>query len=273
MKPLPVKPSSCLLLLALCIASNGTRAIFKLARAHAHLRVMTYNIHVGIGMDKKRDLARTASVIMDARPDLVALQEVDRGVRRTDLVDEIAELARLTRMNYAFAPNLDYQGGKYGVAILSRFPVLSIDHRRYANRREAERRGFIRIEVLVKGRKINFVTTHLDYQYADGRLFETEQLLKALGDVKGPTIVAGDFNDEPTGTSYKLMLSNFSDAWSDATKGTNSGLTYPADKPAKRIDYIFICKDAGLSATSAVVPSTLASDHLPLVVDIEFAPR
>ena len=267
--------------LALCVAAVALVSFalpiapgknFAPAFAKAHLRVMTYNIHVGFGMDKKMDLARIAQVITDARPDLVALQEVDRGVRRTNGVDEIAELARLTRMNYAFAPNLDYQGGKYGVAILTRFPILSIDHRRYLNKREAERRGFIRIEVMVKGQKINFITTHLDYQFADGRLFEAEQLLKALNDVTGPTIVAGDFNDEPTGTSYKLMLSTFTDAWSDAAKKTGE-LTYPADKPVKRIDYIFIGKGAGLSATGAVVPPTLASDHLPLVVDLELAPR
>src|SRR5512145_1670899 len=84
------------------------------------LRVMTYNIHVGVGMDKKLDLQRIADVINRERPDLVGLQEVDRGVKRTEGKDEIAELAKMTRMDYAFAHNLDYQGGQYGVAILSR---------------------------------------------------------------------------------------------------------------------------------------------------------
>jgi len=234
---------------------------------------MTYNIHVGFGMDKKLDLRRISEVILRDSPDLVALQEVDRGVRRTNGLDEIAELARLTRMDYAFAPNLDFQGGKYGVAVLSRYPILAIDHRRYANKRESERRGFIRVEMMVKGRKINFVTTHLDYQFADGRLFETEQLLKALESVEGPLIVTGDFNDEPTGASYKLMLSNFTDAWSDAMSGAGGGLTYPADKPVKRIDYVFVGKSRGVSAKGAAVRSTLASDHLPLVVDLELVLR
>src|SRR5215208_1192237 len=82
------------------------------AFANRTLRVMTYNIHVGVGMDKKLDLQRIADVINRERPDLVGLQEVDRGVKRTEGKDEIAELAALTRMEYAFAPNLDYQGGK-----------------------------------------------------------------------------------------------------------------------------------------------------------------
>src|SRR5678816_4124683 len=99
----------------------ATSAPVKLAKKT--LRIMTYNIHVGVGMDKKLDLQRIADVINKERPDLVGLQEVDRGVERTQRKDEIVELAQLTRMEYAFAPNLDYQGGKYGVAILSRFPV------------------------------------------------------------------------------------------------------------------------------------------------------
>ena len=117
------------------------------------LRVMTYNIHVGIGMDKKLDLPRIAGVINAQHPDLVGLQEVDRGVTRTQGIDEIAELAKLTRMDYAFAFNLRYQGGQYGVAILSRFPIRATDHRLYQNLREAERRGFIRAEVSVHGRR------------------------------------------------------------------------------------------------------------------------
>src|SRR5438132_13334760 len=158
--------------------------------ANAHtIRVMTYNIHVGVGMDKKLDLARIAGVINAQHPDLVGLQEVDRGVERTQRIDEIAEIARMTKMDYAFAFNLRYQGGQYGVAILSSFPIMATDHRLYKNTREAERRGFIRAEVLVHDRPLNFGTTHLDYQYEDGPVFEAEQLFAVLGDVKGPLTI------------------------------------------------------------------------------------
>src|SRR4030095_1437701 len=128
---------ACLLLLW-----TGTPAFAK-----RKIRVMTYNIHVGVGMDKKLDLQRIADVINRERPDLVGLQEVDRGVERTQRKDEIVELAAMTKMEYAFAPNLNYQGGHYGVAILSRFKINSIDHRMYQNKRETERRGMLRVEV------------------------------------------------------------------------------------------------------------------------------
>jgi endonuclease/exonuclease/phosphatase family metal-dependent hydrolase len=232
------------------------------------IRVMTYNIHVGVGMDKKLDLERIAAVIMKEQPDLVGLQEVDRGVTRTEGKDEIRELAALTRMDYAFAHNLDYQGGQYGVAILSRMLIQKTDHQKYENLREAERRGMLRVEVELAGKTIQFVTTHLDYQYADGRLFETEQLLKMLSSEKGPMIVAGDFNDEPNGSAYQRVLQSFEDAWV-ASRAKADGFSYPADKPAKRIDYIFIRKGDGMRVKKAWTVSTLASDHLPVVADLE----
>jgi endonuclease/exonuclease/phosphatase family metal-dependent hydrolase len=232
------------------------------------LRVMTYNIHVGVGMDKKLDLQRIADVINGQHPDLVGLQEVDRGVKRTEGKDEIAELAKLTSMQFAYAHNLDYQGGQYGVAILSRFPITAIDHRKYENRREAERRGMIRTEVNVNGRIVNFVTTHLDYQYEDGRVFETEQLLKFLAGVEGPLIVSGDFNDEPTGAAYKLVTTDFNDAWVDG-KTKESGLSYPADQVAKRIDYVFTRRSDRIKIRKTWTVVTLGSDHIPVVVDLD----
>src|SRR5207245_3068269 len=142
--------------LSLVMTSERSAArVFSLPISHAKIiRVMTYNIHVGVGMDKKLDLPRIAGVINQQHPDLVGLQEVDRGVERTQRIDEIAEIASRTRMDYAFSFNLRYQGGQYGVAILSRFPIRVIDHHRYQNRREAERRGFIRVEVNVRGRRL-----------------------------------------------------------------------------------------------------------------------
>ncbi len=229
---------------------------------------MTFNIHVGVGMDKNLDLQRIADVIIRERPDLVGVQEVDRGARRTEGLDEIAELAKMTRMDYAFGHNLDYQEGQYGVAILSKFLIQKIDHRKYENRREAERRGMLRVEVDIGGRTINFATTHLDYQRDDGRLFETGQLLRFLADVKNPLIVVGDFNDEPAESAYKLMLTKFEDAWI-GSRAKGDGFTYSADKPTKRIDYIFYRASDGVRAKKAWMVKTLASDHLPVMAELE----
>lgn len=253
-----------LVILALVLLCGGGYS----TPAKRALRVMTYNIHVGVGIDKKLDLRRIADVINREQPDLVGLQEVDRGVKRTEGKDEIAELAALTRMHFAFAPNLDFQGGKYGVAILSRMPLNSIMHLMFENKREAERRGMLNVEVNVDGKLINFVTTHLDYQYADGRLFETEQLLKDLEEVKGPLIVVADFNDVPEGSAYKLMDTLFDDAWI-VSRAKGEGFSYPADKPVKRIDHIFYRPSNRVRAKKAWVVETLASDHVPVMAELE----
>jgi endonuclease/exonuclease/phosphatase family metal-dependent hydrolase len=259
------------LILALAFAGNPSAAVARARSRPAFaktLRVMTYNIHVGIGMDKKLDLARIAQIINKQHPDLVGLQEVDRGVARTQRIDEIAELAKLTRLDYAFAFNLRFQGGQYGVAILSRFPIMASDHRLYQNLREAERRGFIRAEVIVGGRRISFVTTHLDYQYDDGRVFEAQQLLAAMKDIDEPLIIVGDFNDVPAGHAYQLMRNQFDDGWI-AGRAPDEGFSYPADKPAKRIDYIFCRTTDRLRVKRAWIVNTLASDHVPVVADLE----
>jgi endonuclease/exonuclease/phosphatase family metal-dependent hydrolase len=256
-------------LLVFGIQSRPAARLSLHAPASSHnLRVMTYNIHVGVGMDKRLDLHRIAEVINRQHPDLVGLQEVDRGVQRTQRIDEIAEIAKLTRMESAFAFNLAYQGGQYGVAILSRFPIIETDHRLFKNLREAERRGFIRAQVNFHGRKLNFVTTHLDYQFDDGRIYEAEQLLAGLKDVQEPLIVVGDFNDIPTGGAYKLMSGQFADAWIESA-APEQGLSYPADKPAKRIDYILSRRTDSIRTKNAWTVSTLASDHVPVVADLE----
>jgi endonuclease/exonuclease/phosphatase family metal-dependent hydrolase len=237
------------------------------APAARTLRVMSYNVHVGTGIDKQPDLRRIADVINRERPDIVGLQEVDVGVRRTGRVNQIAELARLTGMEYAFAPNLEYQGGWYGVAVLSRFPVVKTEHRLFNHLREAERRGCLLVEVNANGRRLSFAATHLDYQHRDNRRFETEQLLSSLSNLRRPLVVAGDFNDEPSGDSYKLMLTRFGDAWA-AAPPQDDGLTYPADKPVKRIDYVF--HSAALRARRAWVVESLASDHRAVMAELEF---
>src|SRR5947207_417120 len=75
-------------------------------------RVMTYNIHHGEGTDSRIDLERIAALIKKEKVDLVALQEVDRGVLRTGRRDLPAELSKLTGMSYFFENNLSYEGGE-----------------------------------------------------------------------------------------------------------------------------------------------------------------
>ncbi|MGZ5544081.1 MAG: endonuclease/exonuclease/phosphatase family protein, partial [Limisphaerales bacterium] len=108
-------------------------------------RVMTYNIHHGEGLDHKVDLPRIAALIKREKADIVALQEVDKGVTRTDRRDLTAELAKLTGMTGVFSNNHYFQGGEYGNAILSRFPVLTLTNLHYQMLRKDEQRGVLQV--------------------------------------------------------------------------------------------------------------------------------
>ena len=88
------------------------------------LRIMCYNIRHGRGMDEVVDLTRTANVIKAWNPDLVAVQEVDQNTQRTNKTDQTKILAEKLGMHCVFGKAIDLQGGGYGLAILSRFPIL-----------------------------------------------------------------------------------------------------------------------------------------------------
>src|SRR5678810_85346 len=89
----------------------------------ATFRVMTYNIHHGEGLDGKVDLLRIAELIKREGADIVALQEVDKGTQRTARRDFPEELAALTGMTAVFSNNFAFEGGEYGNAVLTRFPI------------------------------------------------------------------------------------------------------------------------------------------------------
>lgn len=242
------------------------------------LRVLTYNIHHGEGMDGKVDIERIADIILDSKADIVALQEVDRGVERTKKIDIMIMLADLTGMTYAFGKNIDYQGGDYGNGVLTKFPILEERNLHYQMVRPNEQRGVLQMVLEVQGEEIVFMNTHIDYREDDTeRISNVKELRNAAqGFTPRPVIVAGDFNDVQTSRTIASMKSDFLDSWE--TVGNGDGLTFPADTAKKRIDYIFVSKtrnanDASpatmLRPVSAQVIPTQASDHSPLLVEFE----
>jgi len=235
------------------------------------IRVMTYNIHHGRGLDGKVDLNRIAKLIRDQDVDLVALQEVDRGTQRTEGIDIAAQLAELTRMHFVFEKNIDFQGGEYGNAILSRHPILSSTNRHYQMLRPGEQRGMLSAKINMDGRPLTFVATHLDFRPDPSeRISNLGEIEKFVTDSGGDTIiVAGDFNDQPGGTVHARMKNTFTDSWEQA--GIGDGFTYSSEEPTKRIDYIYLYPKTSWTVHRANVPPSDASDHLPLVVEAAFS--
>ncbi len=233
------------------------------------LRVMTYNIHHGEGLDGKVDLLRIAELIKREGADIVALQEVDKGVERTARRDLPEELAALTGMTCIFSNNYHYQGGEYGNAVLTRFPVVRWTNRHYKMLRPGEQRGILQLVLNVHGRELVFMNTHIDYRPDDAERWSNVAEIEAIARQYAgrPMIVCGDFNDTPESRVCRRLNETFDDTW--VLSGKGDGLTIPVINPRKRIDYIWISKDKSLVPLKAWVPQSDASDHLPLVAEFE----
>jgi len=231
------------------------------------LRVMTYNIHHGEGLDGKVDLLRIAQLIQREGAEIVALQEVDKGVARTARRDFPAELAALTGMTCVFSNNFSFQGGEYGNAVLTRFPVLRATNTPFQMLRVGEQRGLMQLVLDIHGRELVFMNTHIDYRPDDAeRMLNAGEIETRIKLYAGrPIILCGDFNATPESRVGRRLSENFEDTW--ARVGQGDGFTIPASLPTKRIDYIWIAKDKLPEPLKIWVPKSEASDHLPVVAE------
>jgi len=234
------------------------------------LRVLVYNIHAGKDAGGVDNLARVAEVVKETGADLVLLQEVDRETERSGRVDQVAELVRRTGMHGVFGKTLDYQGGGYGIALLSRWPVsgdtlihLPVDPPQERAGGSREPRGALRARVEAPGGALYVLNTHLDASGEDTyRLQESARLLALAGELRAAgerVLVGGDFNATPESPVARAMTgAGWRDGW-EACGGSGAGLTYPAKEPAKRIDYLWIAP--GAACDSAAVVGGEVSDH------------
>jgi endonuclease/exonuclease/phosphatase family metal-dependent hydrolase len=233
------------------------------------LRVLTYNIHHGEGTDGKLDLARIAAVIKRLAPDVVALQEVDRSTRRSHGVDQAAELGKLTEMHAVFGKAMDYAGGQYGEAILSRHPLADVQVHALPFTQGNEPRCAIaaRVQLGDDLPEFLFAGTHLEHAQAALRLCQSNKLNPLFVATNSlPTILAGDFNDVPDGPAIRVLQPHWTDASADQPDPT-----WPSDQPKTKIDYVFFRPaDAWRVVEQRVVDEPVASDHCPLLVVLEW---
>jgi endonuclease/exonuclease/phosphatase family metal-dependent hydrolase len=246
--------------------ATGCQSAGKAATTNT-FRVMTYNIHHGEGLDRKVDLQRIADLIKREQADIVALQEVDKGVQRTAQRDCPAELAALTGMTCVFSNNYHFQGGEYGNAVLTRFPVKRWTNRHFKMLRPGEQRGLVQVVLDVHGRELVVLDTHLDPRGDDAeRWVSAAELMQAIQPYRGqPMILCGDFNDTPGSRTCQKFAQEFTDTWKAA--GAGDGFTIPAEMPRKRIDYIWTSKAPSIDALKVWVPESEASDHRPVVAE------
>jgi endonuclease/exonuclease/phosphatase family metal-dependent hydrolase len=229
------------------------------------IRILSYNLHHGEGVDGKLDLERIARVIRDSRADLVALQEVDVLAQRTGKVDQAAEYRRLTGLQGEFGKAIDLQGGAYGQVLLSRWPLTDFQVELLPNPRNREQRIAVSASVQPPGWPVlRFIGAHLDATRTDeDRWLQAERLLTAFNG-SYPAILAGDFNDQPESRVMRRLL----ESWED-TAAENPQPTIPVENPRDRIDFILVRPRGNWRVVrSEVLPEAVASDHRPLLTEI-----
>lgn len=258
-------------LLLLATVAAGTTACALLSQAMAapattSLDVVTYNIRHGRGMDDRVDLERTAAVLRQQVPDIIALQEVDERVQRSGRVDQARELGRMLRMGHSFGAFMDYQGGRYGMATLSRFPIITSWS--IALPDGSEPRVALATEIELPNRaRIVAVNVHFDWLDDDNdRYRQAVALGRVLDTLSLPYIVLGDFNDQRNSRTVR----QFQDMAVELRKPSADRFTFSSTSPTKEIDHIFVGPERPWRIESiAVIDEKVASDHRPVFATIE----
>lgn len=237
------------------------------------LRAMSFNIHHGVGTDDNLDLARVARTIRAEDPDVVGLQEVDRHwSQRSDFVDQAAWLAKTLHMHVVYGANLDLDPPapdqprrQYGTAILSEWPVLDWSNTFLPRYDDHEQRGLLYARIVVQGVPVRVYNTHLQQNTPPEQLAQAQAIKRLIGTPDESVVLMGDLNGNPTKAHVRALAEDLVDAWVAA--GVGDGYTFHTGDPTKRIDYVMTSDDV-VVRTAAVVTSSDASDHLPVVTDV-----
>jgi len=232
--------------------------------------VMTYNIYHGEDANGGSNLDAVAKIINSFKPDLVAFQEVDKKTTRAKGLDLTAELSKRTGMKGVFGKAMDYAGGGYGEAVLSRYPVLDTKNNPLPHSAKAEPRTALEVQIeLPTGVKIAFVGTHLDHlRDQSNRMMQASRIKELYENYDLPIVLAGDLNAVPGSNPINLL----SRQWCYAAEG-DPRPTAPSVRPRRKIDYImYKPKDRWRVVEVRVIDEKVASDHCPVFSVLELLP-
>ena len=236
------------------------------------LRVMTYNVHSCIGMDRRSSPARIARMIGKFDPDLVALQELDNGKDRSGYLHQAREIAGMLNMHFIYSPILSNGQDEYGDALLSRWPLTQVAADVLPRYQGREVRGYLWAELDADPLRIQLLNTHLGLSAAERRL----QINALMGEAavgqaltRGPTILMGDFNATGLGYVWKTVTQQLGDVQQLAASWRPRN-TWFSTHPTLRLDHIFVSPETRVEAVHRPTGTDfqMASDHLPLVADL-----
>lgn len=250
---------------SLILISAGN-AQTSLAAKKEVLKVMTFNTHHcnPPGDANLIDVAGIAEAIKAENPDLVALQEIDVDVKRSGNIDEAAQIAAKAGFRYYyFAKTLDLQGGRYGIAILSKFPLSdTVTHKLPSVARlKGEPRVMATAVVhLPDEKKLTFASIHLDAYHKENRLLQINEINRVAAASRIPFIIGGDFNAHEQSAVIKTLDKELTRTCQ------NCSPTFDEDGASDAIDYLaFIPAGIFTVLSHKVCKDVKASDHFPVV--------
>ena len=219
------------------------------------VKIMSYNVRHCVGMDLVVDYDRTANVIIKNQPDVVALQELDSMTGRSEQKYQIGELANRTNYYPVFGKAIDYDGGGYGVGVLTKEQPLSTKRIPLPGEEP-------RVLLIVELKNYVIACTHLDLE-EDARLASIPLIINEAENWQKPFILAGDWNDYPDSQLLQESTKYF-------TINSGNEPTFPADKPNECIDYVATFNNCpAKTIESVVIDEKEASDHRPLLVKLQ----
>ncbi|MCM4166503.1 hypothetical protein KCTC52924_03437 [Arenibacter antarcticus] len=236
------------------------------------IRFLSYNIHHcnPPGTKDVINLDAIVNTISAQKPDIVALQEVDVDTKRSGEGNQAEMIAKKLNMNYFFAKAINYDGGGYGVAILSKFPLLETKVHELPTKGNEEDRVLATATIeIAPDTHILFGNTHLNSsKSSENRMLQMKEIVTISNKAKDMDIViAGDFNATPDSDVMKISDATFTNTCE------NCKPTFPATKPTKIIDYIvYKANKSNMSVEKVdVINDGYSSDHRPVLADIKFS--
>lgn len=254
---------STLLTLAFC-----TTAMAKETKDTLTLRIMTYNLRFG----ELSSLEQLSAHIKAFQPDFVALEEVDCFTKRERAPhqhnkDFISTLAYKTGMFGLYGKAIAYQGGWYGIGLLSKHPYINVEKVVLPNPENKEPRVLLYATCEVGTDTLVFAVTHLDVNSSRTRSLQADTICRQFEKSPYPVIIGGDFNAQPDEPAIaQVMLPR----WFNATDST---LTFPTWQPKIKIDYLFCRPQARWQLVTTQTVQSLLSDHLPIVSTVRLLPK
>lgn len=231
------------------------------------MRLMTYNIQSGRDAFKNLDLTKCEETIREFDPDILALNEVRMKTRDVGDTEQAKVLAENLHMHFYFAKAIDYNGGEYGIALLSKFPIVRAEGIPVPSLPEEKRevryedRVLLKAHLSVNGKNVIAFVSHFGLSNAE-RESATALFEREISKTKDPSIFMGDLNMKPDDLLIQKIKQHLRDLSENESFLTHHTLTLEA-----RIDYIFASDH--FACEKIFSPYSTSSDHLPIVADVK----